>query len=164
MARQKQSESIVGRETEQEYAAMNEKTVKTVISDDVEITGSIKCESDIQIDGKLNGDLNCSASATIGNTCSVKGNLTVESITIYGQVNGNVNAKDKIELKSTARMHGDIRARRLTVEDGVTFVGKAEVNPTGQQGRQAAAAPAQPVEAADEAEEGEAGGKGIFRR
>jgi cytoskeletal protein CcmA (bactofilin family) len=153
----------------------------TIIGEDVEITGSIKCENNIQIDGKLNGDLICNTTATIGNTASVKGNLTVETITIYGQINGNINAKDKIELMSTARMHGDIRARRLTVEDGVTFVGKAEVNPTGQQNRQNAAGAAPTAAAAtenksktesksknesksDTADEGEQNSKGIFRR
>jgi cytoskeletal protein CcmA (bactofilin family) len=43
-------------------------------------------------------------------------------------VNGNITAKDRIEMKSTARVTGDIRAKRLSVEDGVTFIGRSEVN------------------------------------
>ncbi len=113
---------------------MNETQIKTIIGEDVEITGNIKCESNIQIDGKLNGDLTCNGNAVIGTSSAVKGNLSVETISVLGQVNGNIVAKDKIELKSTARLNGDIRARRLTVEDGVTFVGKADVNPAGAQG------------------------------
>ena len=105
--------------------------VKTVIGEDVEISGNIKCESNIQINGKLNGDLNCGSQAMIGNASVIKGNMTIETVSIMGQVNGNITAKDKIDLKSTARLHGDIRAKRLTVEDGVTFVGKVEVNPSG---------------------------------
>ena len=34
-------------------------------------------------------------------------------------------------MKSTARVHGDIKAKRLSVEDGVTFIGRSEVNPSG---------------------------------
>ena len=105
--------------------------VKTVVAQDVEIVGSVKCDTDIRIDGKLNGDLTCGANAVIGNTASVKGNMSVESTTVMGQVNGNITAKDRIEFKSTARINGDIRAKRLAVEDGVTFVGKSEVNPSG---------------------------------
>ena len=108
---------------------------KTIIGEDVEITGSIKSESNIQLDGKLNGDITCAGSATIGNTSVIKGNLSVECVTVYGQVSGNIIAKDKVEMKSTARINGDIRARRLTVEDGVTFVGKADVNPAGAGGQ-----------------------------
>ncbi len=104
---------------------------KTIIAEDVEITGSIKCASSIQLDGKLNGDINCSGNATLGTSANVKGNITVESITVNGQINGNITAKDRIELKASAKVIGDIRAKRLTVEDGVSFVGKSEVNPSG---------------------------------
>ena len=141
---------------------------KTIIGEDVEISGNVKCESNIQLNGKLNGDLTCAGQALIGNTSAVKGNMSVETVSIMGQVNGNINARDKIELKSTARLHGDIRAKRLTVEDGVTFVGKVEVNPSGagqQQGQNRHADEtatthdenAIPAEQADR-------GKGIFRR
>jgi len=135
---------------------------RTVIAEDVEITGNIKCESNIQIDGKLNGDLTCSGNAIIGNTSVVKGNLNVATIAVLGQVNGNIIAKDKIELKATARLNGDIRSRRLTVEDGVTFVGKADVNPAGHQGSRQAAEPKAAEAHAPESDESEPAPKGGF--
>ena len=109
----------------------NGENVKSIIGEDIEIAGSIKCASNIHIDGKLNGDLTCTGNAVIGASASVKGNISVESISIMGQVNGNITARDRIEMKATTRLKGDIRAKRLTVEDGVTFVGKAEVTPSG---------------------------------
>lgn len=108
---------------------MSNTDIKTVIADDVEIVGSVKCASNIQIDGKLNGDLTCTGDALLGTSCSIKGNINVKSTTVNGQVNGNIVAKDKIDLKASARVTGDIRAKRLTVEDGVTFIGKAEIAP-----------------------------------
>ena len=45
------------------------------------------------------------------------------------KVNGNVAAKEKIDIKSKAELFGDIRAPKLVIEEGVTFVGKTEVNP-----------------------------------
>jgi len=116
---------------------MEGNSIKTVIAEDVEIVGSINCASDIQLSGKLNGDLNCTGHALIGDAAVIKGNISATSSSVQGQVNGNVSVKDRIELKSTARINGDIRAKRLTVEDGVTFVGKAEVTPSGgAQGQQ----------------------------
>ena len=109
----------------------NVEHTKTVIADDVEIVGSIKSASNVHLAGKLNGDLVCSGIATIGETAVIKGNIAADSTSIMGQVNGNITAKDRIELKSTARIMGDIKSKRLTVEDGVSFVGKSEVNPTG---------------------------------
>ena len=104
---------------------------KTVIAEDVEIVGTIKSTGNIEIRGKLDGDLTCGGKAVIGAASTVKGSLSVESISILGQVNGNVVAKDRIEMKSSARVNGDIKYKRLTVEDGVTFIGKSEVNPGG---------------------------------
>lgn len=121
-------------------------TAKTVIGVDVEIVGTIRSSGSIEINGKLSGDLSCTGNAIIGEKASIKGNLNVDSITASGQVNGNITAKDRIELKSTARINGDIRAKRLSVEDGVTLVGKSEVNPSGSSTSKAdeggAAAPA----------------------
>ena len=104
---------------------------KTTIGDDVEITGTLKSTSDIQFAGTLNGDLDCSGQAVILKSASVKGNIAANSATVEGKVTGNISAKDRIELKATARITGDIKSKRLTVEDGVTFTGKAEVTPSG---------------------------------
>ncbi len=108
-----------------------DKTAKTIIAEDIEITGTIKSASNIQFDGKLNGDLNCAGSAMLGKNAVVKGNINAESVSISGSITGNIVVKDRIEMKSTARVQGDISAKRLTVEDGVTFVGKSEVNSSG---------------------------------
>jgi cytoskeletal protein CcmA (bactofilin family) len=113
----------------------NGQAPRTIIGQDVEIVGSVKSGGAIQIDGKLNGDLVCTGNAVIGAGAAIKGNLSVNSITVLGSITGNVTAKDKIELKASANLNGDIRAKRMSVEDGVTFVGKSEVNPTGSQAR-----------------------------
>ncbi len=143
--------------------------IRTTIGEDVEITGNIKSESGIQLNGKLNGDLTCAGMAQIGATASVKGNMSIDTVSIMGQVNGNITARDKIELKASAKLHGDIRAKRLTVEDGVTFVGKVEVNPAGTGGtkqvpdpKAAVVPPEDDDEPAKEAPESQV--KGIFRR
>ncbi len=137
---------------------------RTIVAEDVEITGTIKCASNIEIDGKLNGDLACNGTAVIGTTAHVKGNIAVESVTVHGQITGNIAAKDRIELKPTARLHGDIKAKRLTVEDGVTFVGKSEVNPSGaiapRTTQHEQAAPEPSAEEAATGSEEQQGGKG----
>jgi cytoskeletal protein CcmA (bactofilin family) len=104
---------------------------QSVIATEVEIHGTIRCCGSLRIDGKLDGELHCNGDALIGKSATIKGNLTVNSVSIEGAVEGNITAKDRIEMKSTARVTGDIRAKRLSVEDGVTFIGKSEVNPSG---------------------------------
>ena len=104
---------------------------RTIITEDVEIVGTVKASNGLHIDGKLSGDLACNSDVVIGKSANIKGNLNINSISVNGQINGNIVAKDRIELKAATRLVGDIKAKRLTVEDGVSFVGKAEVNPSG---------------------------------
>ncbi|MBP7829572.1 MAG: polymer-forming cytoskeletal protein [Kiritimatiellae bacterium] len=117
----------------------NTSAAQSIIAAEAEITGTIKTSGSIRIDGKLDGELNCGGDAVIGKSATIKGNLTVNAVSIAGAITGNVTARDRIEMKSSARVMGDIKAKRLAVEDGVTFVGKSEVNPSGSA---AVAAPA----------------------
>ena len=130
---------------------------ETIITEDVEIVGTVKAANSLRIEGRLNGDLNCGSDVVVGKSGTIKGNVSVNGATVHGQVTGNIIAKDRIELKATARISGDIKGKRLTVEDGVSFVGKAEVNPSGMSGgRPATEAPASATEeAAEEDGEGE---------
>lgn len=135
----------------------NGQGTQSVISADVQITGTIKSTGAIRIDGKLEGELICGADAVIGRSAQIKGNIQVSSVIVEGTINGNITAKDKIDMKSTAKVLGDIIAKRLAVEDGVTFIGRSEVNPSGATG----AAPSAPPPAAPPAE---GSGGGLFRR
>jgi cytoskeletal protein CcmA (bactofilin family) len=110
----------------------NAQASRSVISSEVEIIGTVKTSGSIQVEGRIEGEILSEGDVGIGKSGSVKGNLHVNSVTIAGTIQGNVQAKDRIEMKSTAKVLGDIKAKRLAVEDGVTFVGKSEVNPTGQ--------------------------------
>jgi len=105
---------------------------QTIIAPEVEIIGTIKTSGSIEMNGKLEGDLHCDGDAKIGKTAQIKGNIHANAIAIGGTINGNMIARDRIQMLATARVMGDIKSKRLSVEDGVTFIGRSEVNPSGQ--------------------------------
>ena|SRR5436189_5176321 len=102
---------------------------KNVLNSDVELKGTLKFSGDLTFDGKLEGDINSDGTLNLGDNAILKGNINVNSVVVRGKVNGNVAAKEKIDIKSKAELFGDIRAPKLVIEEGVTFVGKTEVNP-----------------------------------
>src|SRR5439155_1846856 len=102
---------------------------KNVLNSDVELKGNLKFTGELTFDGKLEGDINSEGSLNLGDNAVVKGNINVSSIVMRGKVNGNVIAKDKVDIKSKTELFGDVRAPKLAIEEGVTFVGKTEVNP-----------------------------------
>jgi len=104
---------------------------QTIIVNGVEITGNIRSAGNIQFDGILKGDIEAAGAASFGKIAEINGGIKAETVSVAGIVNGNIDAKDRIDMKGTAKIKGDIRSKRLTVEDGVTFIGKVEVNPAG---------------------------------
>jgi len=102
---------------------------KNVLGSDVEIKGNLKFTGELTLEGKLDGEINSEGTLLLGDSAVVTGNINVNSVVVRGKVNGNVVAKDKIEIKAKTELFGDIRASKLTIEEGVTFVGKTEVNP-----------------------------------
>ncbi len=113
---------------------MSNGTQQSILTNEVEVKGTIKSSGSVRMDGKLEGDLVCQGDATLGKGATQKGTVNANSVTVEGTINGTITAKDKIEMKSTAHITGDIKSRRLAVEDGVTFIGKCEVNPAGPAG------------------------------
>ena len=102
---------------------------KNVLAADVEIKGNLKFSGELTFEGKLDGEINTDGTLNLGDSAVINGNINAQTVIVRGKVNGNIVAKEKIDIKAKTELFGDIRASRLTVEEGVTFVGKTEVNP-----------------------------------
>ena len=102
---------------------------KNVLNSDVELKGILKFSGELTFDGKLEGDISSDGALNLGDNAVLKGNLDVGTVVVRGKINGNIIAKEKIEIKAKAELFGDIRSPKLVIEEGVTFVGKTEVNP-----------------------------------
>src|SRR3954451_19236438 len=104
-------------------------TSKNVLGADVEIKGNLKFSGELTFEGKLDGEIQTDGVLNLGDSAVVNGNINANSVIVRGKITGNITAKEKIELKAKTELFGDIRASKLAVEEGVTFVGKTEVNP-----------------------------------
>src|SRR5262245_7895679 len=107
----------------------NPSSSKNVLNSDVEIKGNLKFSGELTFDGKLEGEINTDGVLILGDSAVVAGNVNAQNVIVRGKITGNISAKEKIEIKAKAELFGDIRAAKLAVEEGVTFVGKTEVNP-----------------------------------
>src|SRR5512140_3023031 len=102
---------------------------KNVLNSDVELKGTLKFAGELTFDGKLDGDINSEGTLLLGDNAVVKGTIDVGTVIVRGKMTGNVIAKEKIDIKAKTELFGDVRAAKLVIEEGVTFVGKSEVNP-----------------------------------
>ena len=102
---------------------------KNVLNSDVDIKGTLKFSGELTFDGKLDGDISSEGTLNLGDNAVIKGNINATSVIVRGKITGNVIAREKIDIKARTELFGDIKAPRLAIEEGVTFVGKTDVNP-----------------------------------
>jgi cytoskeletal protein CcmA (bactofilin family) len=97
------------------------RSAPSIISDDLVVIGTLTSTGDIQIDGRVDGDIR-SASVTIGEKANFQGEIVAEECTIRGRVQGIVRAR-KVQLSGTCHMEGTILHEALAVEVGAFFEG-----------------------------------------
>ena len=88
----------------------------SVIGADVTIIGNITAESDLHIDGKVEGDIRC-ASIAQGETSVIKGTIYAEQAQLSGRVEGSITAKT-LMIDATARIAGDVTYESMSVVKG----------------------------------------------
>ncbi|MEI6032688.1 MAG: polymer-forming cytoskeletal protein [Verrucomicrobiae bacterium] len=103
---------------------------KNVLANDVEVQGTLKFESELIFDGKLDGEIISEGILTLGKNAQVKGEIKTKAVTVHGTVNGNITVTERCELKASSQLNGDLKAMRIIIEEGATFIGKSEVTPT----------------------------------
>lgn len=94
----------------------------SVIGADVVIKGDIQATADLHVDGKVEGDIACSALVQ-GESSSISGQISAETARLAGHVNGSINARELIVLK-TAQIEGDVHYDALTIEQGAQVEGR----------------------------------------
>src|SRR4051794_2028813 len=104
-------------------------SAKNVLTSDVEIKGNLRFSGELTFEGKLEGEINSDGTLQLGDSAVVNGNINASTVIVRGKITGNITAKDKIELKAKTELFGDVKSSKLVIEEGVTFVGKTEVNP-----------------------------------
>jgi cytoskeletal protein CcmA (bactofilin family) len=96
--------------------------VPSLISADLTIIGNLISTGDLQIDGRIEGDVE-SQTLTVGETAQVKGSLKAKQLRVSGQMDGVIRGQH-VELTRSARVKGDVIHDDLTIEAGAHIVGE----------------------------------------
>ena len=94
-----------------------------MVATGTKVTGIINADSDMRVDGEVEGDIICTGKVVIGTLGKLKGNLQCTSAEIMGAVNGKIHTTDTLSLKSTARVEGEITTKILSIEPNANFKG-----------------------------------------
>jgi cytoskeletal protein CcmA (bactofilin family) len=100
-----------------------------ILSRGVSIEGSVKFDTELLIDGEVEGTIESTGTLTIGEHARIRGEITAASITVLGKVEGNILATERCELQAGSTLRGDIEAPRLVVDEAAAFQGSAKIAP-----------------------------------
>jgi len=93
----------------------------SIISSDLVVTGTLTSTGDIQIDGRVEGDVR-SSGLVIGDKAFIQGEVLAEDVTVRGRVQGGIRAR-KVLLCTTCHVEGNILHEAFAVEAGAFFEG-----------------------------------------
>ena len=94
----------------------------SILGSDLIITGDIKTDGDVQIDGRLDGNIKA-GNVTIGESGAVNGKISAIAVHVRGKVTGKVDATT-VELAEAANVQADLVQDQLMIANGAFFDGK----------------------------------------
>lgn len=94
----------------------------TTISQGTVITGNTEIQCNLNIDGKIKGDIISTSIVTIGTHGEVDGKIIASKIIISGIFRGQLDAED-VELLASSIIQGEIVCNGFSVESGSNFEG-----------------------------------------
>lgn len=100
------------------------RSAPSILSSDLTVTGNIRTEGDIQIEGTVEGDIRAHQ-LVIGETATIRGEIVGDEVVVNGRVVGRVRGL-KVRLSASARVEGDIIHKTIAIESGAHFEGSVQ--------------------------------------
>ena len=106
----------------QTYQSVSSQPVDTLISRHCTIEGNLLTQNSVKVDGRIQGNLQATGQAIIGEHGLVKGDVHSTDLLVFGRLEGNVRAK-AVHLEPAASIQGAIETETLQMEPGVSYTG-----------------------------------------
>ena len=106
---------------------IDEKSIDTILAEDIYFQGVLNFEKPLMIKGKFNGEIKADGDLFVGEKAVVIAKIEADRVTVKGTIRGNIFASTAVELFSTAKVHGDILTPNLEIEKGCIFNGRCRM-------------------------------------
>ena len=104
--------------------ALDDNDFDTILSSDIDFSGTLNFEKPFLIRGKLSGDIVARGLLVVDEEAVVEANINASRVIIRGSVKGDVTATDKVEVTITGKLVGNVKAPEIFMETGCTFNGR----------------------------------------
>jgi cytoskeletal protein CcmA (bactofilin family) len=104
--------------------ALDDEDFDTILSRDIDFTGTLNFEKPFLIRGKLSGNIVSKGMLVVDEEAVVDANISASRVVIRGSVKGDVIATEKVELTITGKLIGNVTAPEILMETGCEFNGR----------------------------------------
>jgi cytoskeletal protein CcmA (bactofilin family) len=104
--------------------ALEDEDFDTILSSDIEFSGTLRFDKPFLIRGRLSGEIIARSLLVVDEAAVVEANISASRVIVRGSVKGNVNATEKVEVAITGRLVGNVSAPEIFMETGCVFNGR----------------------------------------
>lgn len=98
-------------------------SINTIIGRGSAISGNLKINGFVRIDGDIDGNLETDGNIIIGEDARIRGNINAKSVIIGGIVLGDIFALEGVKLLTKSAVIGDILTHKVQIENEAVFHG-----------------------------------------
>ena len=98
-------------------------SINTIIGKGSAISGNMKVNGFIRIDGDIDGNLETDGNVIVGENARIRGDLTAKSVIIGGIIKGNIKANESVKILAEAAVIGDVISRKVQVDGSAIIHG-----------------------------------------
>ena len=98
-------------------------TLYNALTSGSKIIGTVITDSDMRIDGAIEGDVKCAGKLVVGEQGLVKGTVECQNAEIMGRLDGKIDVKYTLALRATSTIKGEINTGTLMIEPNAIFNG-----------------------------------------
>jgi cytoskeletal protein CcmA (bactofilin family) len=102
----------------------------TLLAKGVLLTGQIRVEGTVRIDGRLDGEIQTKGQVIIGEDGLVQGTIMAGTVISSGRIKANVTAIERVQLLKTATLIGEVHTPVLIMEEGAKIQGMTDMGVT----------------------------------
>lgn len=99
-------------------------SINTIIGSGSFLTGDIKVNGFVRLDGDIKGNLETDGSVIVGENSRIQGNIKAKSVIINGIVIGTVTADESIKVMPNSVLIGDAISHKVQIFDKSVFNGQ----------------------------------------
>lgn len=102
----------------------------TIIGQATRFEGKIYCETDLHVEGQVNGDIHCLRDVIVGESGKLTSVVHANNLILSGLLDGNVIVTGTCIIEPTGKLTGEVESGAFVIHEGGIFNGVSRMNPS----------------------------------